>query len=73
MTPAAWIDPPPVSRPLIKMQVTVRTEWGGCHQYEAVFRSTWDAYDDAMVRFSNAARIEVKALPEKAPTHAPRR
>lgn len=59
----AWIEPAansPKARHV--MSVAVTTDVGQRFVYEAIFTSTFDAYDDALERFQTAARIEVKAM-----------
>lgn len=65
-----WIEPAPAARPR-RMQVSVTTDVGRRVQYEALFRSTFDAYDDAIERHPHCARVEVKPLSQEA-SHARR-
>lgn len=57
-TAAAWIDPAPRPPPR-RMRVAVLLECGARTEYEALFRHTFDAYDDALQRHPSASRIEV--------------
>lgn len=54
---------PPASQPaLFGMAVTVCTEDGRRFEYEGLYSHTFAAYDDALARFAQANRIEVKPL-----------
>lgn len=57
-----WIEPPPVHKERRRMQVIVRTETGQRHEYEGLYSDSFAAYDDALVRFALANRIEVRPV-----------
>lgn len=65
LLPAAngpWIEPPPARKERRRMRVIVRTEAGLRHEYEGLYSDSFAAYDDALVRFALANRIEVKPV-----------
>lgn len=64
-----WVEPAAPRKERRRMTVLVRTEAGQRHQYEGLFSDTFAAYDDALARFAQASRIEVK--PVHAPHHNP--
>lgn len=63
-----WIDPPVKGAPR-RLLVKVLTETNRRYEYEALFRSSFDAYDDAMERYPHAARIEVQPAQPKGGHH----
>jgi hypothetical protein len=78
---AAWVtEPPPLARaarPLQVLNVTVRRPAARgatgttSTRYTGVFGSSFAAYDDALERFPDACRVEVKPATEGS-AHAPR-
>lgn len=44
------------------MRVIVRTETGLRHEYEGLYSDSFATYDDALVRFALANRIEVQPV-----------
>jgi len=64
----AWIEAEANKKP-VPMHVTVH-DVSQRHEYEALFLSTFDAYEDALERFTSAQRVEVKPL--KGGDRAPR-
>ena len=63
-----WIDPPVKGAPR-RMLVKVLTDTNRRFEYEALFRSSFDAYDDAMDRYPHASRIEVQPAQPKGGRH----
>lgn len=59
-TTPAWIEAE-ARKPARAMRVQVVTDCGQRHEYEGLFATTFDAYDDALSRFQHCARIEVQA------------
>lgn len=62
---------PPAPKPaLFGIAVKVHTEDGLRFEYEGLYSHTFAAYDDALARFAQATRIEVKPLhvPVQPPT-----
>lgn len=57
--PATISNTPPKDR--LPMIVDVYTVSGRHFEYDAMFGHTFDAYDDAITRFPDAARVEVEA------------
>jgi hypothetical protein len=57
-----WLHARPVTLPK-PMRVKVRCTSGAQHVYEGEYRHTFDAYDEALDRYPDAARIVVDALP----------
>ena len=66
-TATTWLAAP--SKPTLRrMRVMVRTEANQRYEYEALFASNFDAYDNAMDRFPGALRIEVARLDIATPS-----
>lgn len=67
---AAWINTPqPVKslRPmLVKVHSVPPSDAAQRFEYEGLFNSTFDAYDDALNRFPFAQRIETEYVPSAA-------
>ena len=73
LLPAAtvpWIEPPPAVKERRRMQVIVRTAAGMRHEYEGLYSDSFAAYDDALMRFALANRIEVKPVATSVTTRA---
>lgn len=66
----AWIDPPPDKPQLRRMVVTVHTLGGRRFEYDGLFATTFDAYDDALERHPHASRIEVRPITSGGDSHA---
>jgi hypothetical protein len=46
--------------PVLRFNIHVADEGGNEYRYEAPFKNSWDATDDAMVRFQNATFIHAR-------------
>lgn len=78
---APWVDTlaDPNARPLRVLQVTVRRPaptWRDHTStsevsFTGLYRSTFEAYDDALLRFEDALRIEVQPAEGKQPSTVP--
>lgn len=55
-----WLEADAPQPPTRRMRVAVTTDVGSRFEYEAIFRNSFDAYDDALARFPQVSRIEVK-------------
>jgi hypothetical protein len=73
---APWVQTDAPQPPTRRMRVAITTDVGRRFEYEALFRSTFDAYDDALARFPHVSRIQVQpakardAQGEQEPRHA---
>lgn len=60
----AWMDLPPVNPPKRLMKVTVTTDTGRRFETTGRYASSFAAYDEALDRHPNVARIEVLPMAE---------